>query len=228
MKPIFFVAENDEQYWNTVKEDVLLSISEALSKHKDCRIALAGGSTPEKLYRMLAEENLPWEKIKLVLADERYVPSDDNESNLKMIRNALINHISIPPENVISFDTSLPRESAAKEMSRKLTALLAERHPLFDILILGAGEDGHVASLFEGDSAVNSSYYADAAYAKDYPTKERLTLTLIPLKNADKVFLLLKGAKKSVLFKELENETSQHYALNQIMDSEYAKVYYGL
>lgn len=228
MKPIFFTAENDEQYWSTVKEDVVFSIKEALTKHKDCRIGLAGGSTPEKLYKMLAEENLPWEKIKLILVDERYVPSDDNESNLKMIRNALIKHIAIPPENVICFDTSLPQVSAAKEMSRKLTALLSEHHPLFDVLILGAGEDGHVASLFEGDAALKSSYYADVAYAKNYPTKERLTLTLIPLKNADKVFLLLKGEKKSSLFKELESETSQHYALNQIVNSEYTKVYYGM
>lgn len=228
MKPIFFTAENDEQYWGTVKEDVIFSVKEALTKYKDCRIGLAGGSTPEKLYKMLAEENLPWEKIKLILVDERYVPSDDNESNLKMIRNALIKHIAIPPENVICFDTSLPQVSAAKDMSRKLTALLSERHPLFDVLILGAGEDGHVASLFEDDAAINSGYYADVAYAKDYPTKERLTLTLIPLKNADKVFLLLKGEKKSALFKELQNETSQHYALNQIINSEYTKIYYGV
>jgi 6-phosphogluconolactonase len=228
MKPIFFIAENEEQYWNTVKDDVLFSIKESLTKYQDCRIGLAGGSTPERLYKMLVEENLPWGKIKLILVDERYVASDDNESNLKMIRNALINHVSIPPENIFSFDTSLPQVSAAKEMSRKLTALLAERHPLFDLLILGAGEDGHVASLFEGDSAVNSTYYADVAYAKDYPTKERLTLTLIPLKNADKVFLLLKGEKKTALFKELESGNSKHYALNQVLDSEYAKVYYGL
>lgn len=225
-KASIFIKESEEDFWQTAKDDVILSIKETLSKRNNCRIGLAGGSTPQKLYEMLAEEDLPWEKIKLILIDERNVPSDHPQSNLRMIRQALIKKIAIPPENIFSFDTSLPLLSAAKEMSRKLIAITHERFPLFDLLILGAGADGHIASLFEGDNAMGCTYYASPAHAEGYEIEERLTLCLIALKKADRALLLLKGKEKMPVIHSLQGESDQPKmtALHEVIESVPTKV----
>lgn len=196
--------DSEESFWQMAKMEVLLILQEVIKNQKDCRLGLAGGSTPKTLYALLAQEPLPWEKIKIILIDERAVPSDHPESNLRMLRESLLNHISLPPENLLAFDTSLPQESAAEEMSRKLTRLANERQPLFDLLILGAGADGHIASLFEGDAALESRDYASLALAPAHPISERLTLTLVALENSARALLLLKGPEKLAIAQTLE------------------------
>lgn len=208
-----FEYEDEASFWQTAREDVILSIKETLERFPTVRIGLAGGSTPQKLYEMLSESSLNWEKIIWVLLDERYVPSDDEESNLKMVRNSLFKKASIPPENIVSFDTSLSQESAAKEMSRKLIDLTHERFPLFDLLVLGVGADGHIASLFEGDRGVGSLHYASIAHAQGQKTERRLTTTPIALRSASQGLVLLFGETKRVVYEALkalkESETGQ-------------------
>jgi 6-phosphogluconolactonase len=202
-----FPFETQEEFYAAALEDVLLVIKQTLKNYEECRIAIAGGSTPKELYEALSNKELPWEKIKFIIIDERYAPSDDPQSNLKMIRKALLNHVMIPPENVISFDTSLPINSAAQEMDRKIAKLAHEREAIFDLIILGAGVDGHIASLFPGDNSVDQEAYASTAQASgpnidDYETKNRLTLTMKALKNSRQALLLLKGRNKQQVLKK--------------------------
>lgn len=194
--PLIFHCENEEEFWRRAEEDLLLCIQEAFRKYGNCRLGLAGGSTPKKLYEKLAEASLPWEKITLIQLDERYVPSDQSESNLGMLRKALLSRAPVPPGNIVCFDTSLPYESAAEEMERKLNQLQSPSRPLLDCLVLGAGTDGHIASLFEGDNALVSQRLVSRAHAKGYPTPERLTLTLRAMENCPSALLLLKGTEK--------------------------------
>jgi len=201
--------DSEEEFWRSALEDSVLCIQEVLRKQQECRLGLAGGSTPKILYEKLAQAPLPWEKIKIIQLDERYVPSDDKESNLGMLRKSLFAHAPIPPENIFSFDTSLPYISAAQEMNRRLGQLEKPGRPLLDCLILGAGADGHIASLFEGDSALGSTDYATVAYAKNYPIPQRLTLTLKALEQASHALLLLKGAEKIPVVEALEGKPSK-------------------
>lgn len=217
--PIIFETNSESDFYSTILEDLLLSIKESISQRNLCVIGLSGGTTPEKLYQLLSAENLPWEKLFFITVDERYVASDDPESNLKMIRKALFAHAPIPPENIITFDTSLPIESAAKEMHRKLTSI----H--LDILILGVGEDGHIASLFDNDKT--SDDLASTATAKGYKTEQRLTLTLKAL-NSGKTLILMKGEKKRAIFDEIKSGTSSHTALNKILQQDFVKLYYSV
>lgn len=203
-KPLVFYPETEQEFWQNAKDDTVLAIKETLKKQKECRIGLAGGSTPKHLYELLAEENLPWDRIKLILIDERAVPSDHAESNLKMLRDTLIKKIPLPPENLIAFDTSLPEDSSVEEMRRKLIALTHQRNPLFDLLILGAGTDGHIASLFEGQEALKCREYAAKSFAKGYPVENRLTLCLTALENSHRALLLLKGPEKLAVVQILE------------------------
>ena len=203
-KPIIIYPNSEEEFWQRAKEDTILAIRETLQKQKICRLGLAGGASPKHLYELLAEETLPWERIHIILIDERYVPSDHPESNLRMIRESLLKKIPLPPENILAFDTSLTRESAAEEMSRKLTGLSHERNPLFDFLILGAGADGHIASLFEDEEALLSQELAALSHAAHSAVQDRLTLTLKALENTSRALLLLKGSEKLAVLQTLE------------------------
>ena len=218
--PLIYKFTAEEEFWQTAKEDILLSIKETLADYKKCRIGLAGGSTPKPLYQILADEDLPWERIHLIQIDERGVPSDHPESNLRMIRDALTKKIPIPPENLTTFDTSMPLSQAAQEMDRQITAIKQNRSPIFDILILGAGKDGHIASLFEGDEALHSKDFATSA------KNSRLTLTIPALKSASRVLLLLKGEEKSPIITTLQGEAEipSLTALRQVIDSAQTKI----
>ena len=205
MTPPIFQFESEGEFWAKAKEDTVFAIKETLLDYEQCRIGLAGGNTPRRLYEMLAEADLPWEKIKLILIDERYVPSDHPESNLGMIRKALLSKIPIPPDKVLAFDTSLPAESASKEMGRKVAALASGqggRKPIFDLLILGAGKDGHIASLFDGIEELTCSDYAKTAHARGYEIEDRLTLCLRTLLMSDRALLLLKGHEKATVLEK--------------------------
>ena len=207
--PLIHHFENEDEFWQTALEDTVLCIKDTLRKHKVCHLGLAGGSTPKTLYEKLAGAVLPWERIKIIQLDERYVPSDHPESNLGMLRKSLLKRVPIPPGNIISFDTALPYVSAAEEMDRKLTALHEAGRPLLDCLILGAGADGHIASLFEGDTDFHSSHYAINTHAKGYISPLRLTLTLKALEEASCGLLLLKGSEKESILEALKGNISE-------------------
>ncbi len=205
--PVIFTFDSEKDFLLAAKEDVLLSIVETLSDYEECRIGLAGGSTPKKLYESLANEDIPWQKTKIIQIDERYVPSDHSQSNLKMLRQTLLTKIPIPPENIIAFETALPADSAIKEMDRKIAALKQARSPIFDLLILGAGADGHIASLFEGDDALRSENLASLANAQNQEIQKRLTLTVPALKSASRALLLLKGQTKLPITQALNGQS---------------------
>lgn len=225
-KALIIYPETEAEFWQSAKEDAVMVIRETLKKQKDCRLGLAGGSTPKHLYELLAEEALPWERIKIILIDERYVPSDHPESNLRMIRETLLKKIPLPPENLIAFDTVLPKEIAAAEMSRKLIGLTHERNPLFDLLILGAGADGHIASLFEGEACMDCREYAYPSCAKGYPVEDRLTLCLMALENSNRALLLLKGPEKLAVVQSLEggSDALKLTALHHLIEKMTVKV----
>lgn len=225
-KALIFYPDSESEFWRIAKEDCIMAIRETLQNQKECRLGLAGGSTPKHLYELLAQENLPWEKIKIILIDERYVPGDHTESNLRMIRETLLKKIPLPPENLIAFDTLLPVDVAAEEMSRKISKLTNERNPLFDLLILGAGADGHIASLFEGDPCLESREPACASFAKEHSVQERLTLGLLSLGNASRALLLLKGHEKLAVVQSLEggSDALKLTALRYLIDKMTVKV----
>ncbi|MFT7184152.1 MAG: 6-phosphogluconolactonase [Oceanicoccus sp.] len=223
MSPSLFPYESSEAFYEAALEDLQLFIKETLSEQKVCRIVLAGGSTPKPLYEMMALADFPWERLHFTVMDERYVPSDHEESNLKMMRRALFNKVPLSPEQVLSFDTSLPYESAAKEMQRRIAMLQNERRPLFDLLILGAGADGHIASLFTLSDLDNQR--ALCTKAEGYPSPQRLSLGMGALSQAKKAMLLLKGQSKREIVNSLKNP-SLSTPVEVISEKLPTKVYY--
>lgn len=220
------IFDEENELWGRALSDLLMLIRESMQKKGFCRIGLSGGKTPEQLYAMLAEQKIEWDRIQWVQLDERYVPSDHPESNAAMLRKTLFKRAPIPPQNILLFDVTLPYASVAEEMNRKLKAL-PFTEPFFDLLILGMGADGHIASLFEGDSALNERVaFAVCSTAHGYATEKRLTLTLPILKSAQTALLLLKGKSKLPLVEALQstNPSLPLTALNALLPATQVKV----
>lgn len=115
-------------------------------------MALAGGTTPRRLYRSLAvdEISIDWRRVEIFFSDERLVPLDNPDSNYAMARETLLDRVPIPPEHVHAVPTQLPPEEAALAYESTLRNTLDRAEPRIDMALLGMGPDGHTASIFPG------------------------------------------------------------------------------
>ena len=172
--------------------------------HKDnFQMALSGGSTPRKTYELLREEILPWDRVQIMLGDERWVPCDDESSNALMLRQTLLasgpgSQASFYPTPTVEFKT--PQESA-REFSKLIKRIFNNDSPCFDLILLGLGEDGHTASLFPGTQSLNvRNSLATVSTGK---AKERITLTASVISSASKVIFLVSGEGKQTALKRL-------------------------
>jgi len=180
---------------------------QAIGSSGRCTVALAGGSTPRRLYRFLAfgyGERLPWAAVHLFIGDERYVPPGDTLSNFRMVQETLIDHLPIPPENVHPMDTTNPDPSrAAEAYERVLRERFAGNWPRFDVVFLGMGTDGHTASLFSGTPAVREATRWVVATESPRQPPRRLTLTLPVFSHARRVHFLVAGPAKAKALREV-------------------------
>jgi 6-phosphogluconolactonase len=188
---------------------------EAIAARGRATVALSGGSTPLGLFRRLATPQFVsqtnWSKIHLFWGDERFVPPDHPDSNYGAARQALIEHVPIPADQVHRMRGELPPETAAEEYERELRAFFAQGRdlsswPRFDLLFLGLGADGHTASLFPGAAVLHETsrwvvaYFADAAPRPTLPGLThawRITLTPPVINAARTVAFLVSGADKA-------------------------------
>jgi len=180
-------------------------------------ICLSGGSTPRRLYQLLAEnpyrDALPWERVHWFWGDERFVPWDHPDSNYGMVRAAMLARAPVPPENIHGIPTKGTPEQAARAYERVLksyygTETLDPSRPLFDIEILGLGPDGHTASLFPGTIVLEERqrWVIEVVGAKP---EARITLTYPPLEGSRHTAFLVAGAdKREVLARALAGDSA--------------------
>jgi 6-phosphogluconolactonase len=173
---------------------------------------LSGGSTPKALYELLATEpyrrKFDWERVHIFFGDERYVPMDDKDSNFRMARDALLSHVPIPEENIHPVETEKGQPAdAASAYEATLKAYYGKdtldiSRQLFQITLLGLGEDGHTASLFPGTNALaeRSAWVTSIIGAKPEP---RISMTFPVLASSDAVVLLVEGAKKRAILQRV-------------------------
>jgi 6-phosphogluconolactonase len=157
------------------------------------------------------KEMLPWDKTHIFLVDERFVPFEHNDSNYRMLKETLFDHVPIPQGNIhpIPTGTSTPQASAMayEKDLKKFFGLSQDQFPEFDLLLLGIGEDGHTASLFPGTSVLDDHIHLAAPVALDEMRHPRITLTLPVINNAKHILFLITGKDKaSVLRKIIHKE----------------------
>lgn len=185
---------------------------EAVEAYGRARIAISGGSTPKAAFELLADANqpwrwrMPWQKLDLFWVDERCVPPDDSESNYRMTREALLDHVPLHPCQIHRIEGELEPEATAARYESELRnsfRLEGAESPRFDLVALGMGDDGHTASLFPHTEAIHEM--TRLAVANRVPQRDtwRITLTWPVINHARSVFFLVAGAEKAAILREV-------------------------
>jgi 6-phosphogluconolactonase len=164
-------------------------------------IALAGGTTPLPLYRMLANEfrsEIAWERVHVFWSDERLVPLADTDSNYRAAKEALLDHVPLPTANIHPAPVEIEDpDEAARAYEQTLDETLGRSDGRLDWALLGLGEDGHMASLFPGHEALHEDErWVIAVTDSPKPPPVRLTMTLAMLRHSREVHILAAGASK--------------------------------
>ncbi len=183
----------------------------AAAQHGRFAVALSGGETPRALYRLLARQQfsqkVPWRRVQLYWGDERCVPPEDPASNYGAAREAFIRHVPIAAENVHRILGEEAPDQGAMAYEKELRALAALERPtselpVFDLVLLGLGQDGHTASLFPHADALDvEERFAVATEAPD--GSPRITLTYPVINAARRVWFLVCGAQKAGMVAEV-------------------------
>jgi 6-phosphogluconolactonase len=187
---------------------------EAIEKNGRFTVALSGGSSPKGLFELLVSgyrDKIEWAKTYFFFGDERYVPAYHPDSNSLMATKALFEPLNIAPHQIFSIDTSLPPQESARAYQKAIGQHFAPGLPVFDLILLGLGEDAHTASLFPHTSVLN---------AKEPGVKEifvadkqvyRITFTA-PLINLAKhiAFLVFGESKAEAALQVLTGNTNYH------------------
>lgn len=181
---------------------------EALSSKGGFIVAISGGSTPRRFFSILAEspyeERIPWTSTHIFWADERCVPWGHPDSNYKLAHEALLSKVPIGDENVHRIKGEENSEKAARDYEESLRLFFGTQPlPVFDLIILGAGTDGHTASLFPGSAAVHERKRIAIAIHAEAPKPDRVTLTLPVLNNASRIIFLAAGREKATVLHEI-------------------------
>ncbi|HSZ76434.1 MAG TPA: 6-phosphogluconolactonase [Chthoniobacterales bacterium] len=166
--------------------------------------AVSGGHTPWVMLRAFAEEVVPWDKVHLVQVDERVAPAGDPDRNSTHLRESLLDHAPLPPEQVHVMPVELTDlEEAARQYAATL-AKIAGTPPVLDLIHLGLGPDGHTASLVPGDPVLQVSD-ADVAVTGIYQGRRRITLTYPLINRAQRILWLVTGSEKAGMLVRLRN-----------------------
>jgi 6-phosphogluconolactonase len=159
-------------------------------------VAVSGGKTPWQMLRYLADEEVPWDGVHVVQVDERVAPAGDPDRNLTHLRESLLDHTPLRPEQVHAMPVEEPDlEAAAARYTRTLQAI-AGPEPVLDLAHLGLGPDGHTASLVPGDPVLGVND-RDVAVTGVYQGRRRMTLTYPILNRSRRVLWLVTGGGKA-------------------------------
>jgi 6-phosphogluconolactonase len=190
-----------------------------VSEHERAAVCLTGGASPQGLYRLLAEEpwrsEVPWDRVHWFIGDDRFVPETDPLSNMGAARRQLLDRVGVPRGNIhpIATDANYP-EGAARLYEDDLKAFygadrLDPARPMFDLVLMGLGTDGHIASLFPHSPALDETqrWVLGIAKAGMEPFVPRVTLTFPALASTrEMLFLVDSGKKRVVLERVLSGE----------------------
>jgi len=200
--PDIHVAVDPQAVARAAGTEVLAVVRRAVAERGRAAVSLAGGTTPGLLYSYLAETGpagAPWDRVDFFFGDERCVPPTSPDSNYALARRELLQPLRIPAQSVHRIEAELrPPAAAAERYESRLRTHFGGSEPEFDLVLLGVGADGHTASLFPGDGALEEAHrwVVPVRAPVGYEPAERITLTLPVLNRARAVFILAVGAAK--------------------------------
>ena len=185
----------------------------AINKKGYFAAALSGGQTPVDFYITLAgcRDAVFWGKTHLFFVDERNVPPDHPDSNYRLLSDILLGPVTLlSPQNLhpVPFEPNDPGRAALQyeQMLKNFFRVRPDEVPAFDFVLLGIGADGHTASLFPGDQAVNETSHLSTFAMLDKQRHNRITLTLPVINQAEHVFMLATGTGKAEIIRKIIEE----------------------
>jgi 6-phosphogluconolactonase len=189
-------------------EELVFMINDSGAAKKTFTLALSGGNTPKLIFSILSNHfsnSKSWEYVHFFWGDERCVPPEDPDSNYGMAKKQLLEKIEIPFANIHRiFGEKDPYEEAVR-YSNEIVGFTREMHglPLFDMIILGLGEDGHTASIFPDNMKLLDSDRICEVAVHPESFQKRITITGKVINNAENVVFLVTGAKKAEVVAEI-------------------------
>ncbi|WP_420631062.1 6-phosphogluconolactonase [Candidatus Leptofilum sp.] len=181
---------------------------EAVAQRNRFNIALSGGGTPASIYKLWGErpyrDQMPWQQTHLFWGDERLVPPDDPGSNFRQINTLLLKNVPIPKENIHRAKGEYAVETAVADYTTQLkTIAQAGAPPIFDVVLLGMGSDGHTASLFPGSPPQQSEWVVSVTVNYDGRPAQRISLTPTIINCARHIIFLVSGGSKATMLQNV-------------------------
>jgi len=203
------IFESIENVYDAIAGEIVKITQESTQEIFD--IALSGGNTPKGLFTFISEnyaKSIPWKRIHIWWGDERCVPPNDEQSNYKMTYDLLLSKVDIPSSNVhrIKGEEDPVKEAArySKEMESTLNA--RGKDPVFDIILLGIGDDGHTASIFPDQLELFEFEGCCSVTRHPLSGQKRITITGNVLNNSNRIFFLVTGLNKAMRVSEIMND----------------------
>jgi len=195
------VYKDSETLLTTLADFVITSAREAIAQRGRFNFVLSGGSSPKKLYRLLASfpesSAIPWQKVFFFFGDERYVPPDHDDSNFLMAKKSLFNPLGIPDDQIFAINTTLSPQDAAIDYERRIKSHFDDGDCRFDLILLGLGDNSHTASLFPHTSVLHEHEGLVKEIYVDEVGMYRITFTAPLINAARQVVFLVYGSGKA-------------------------------
>ena len=210
-----------EKEFDSFSADFLYNTLKTLSENKkNISIALSGGSTPLPILAILKEYKLNWKYFNFFMVDERNVSISSSSSNYGNIEKVFLRNVNSSSHSMINDNYSIEECAINYEKLLYSKIPLGENNlPIFDLILLGIGDDGHTASLFPDTKGLNESKKVVIKNSVPQLNTERITLTYPVILNTSKIIILAKGAAKDKILKEIKMGKGDHYPIARIINS---------
>lgn len=215
MKHETHIYENAELSARAVAQLILEKSTAKQLQSQPLNLAVSGGSTPKYLFTLLAEEEyrtqIPWENVRFFWVDERCVEPTDPESNFGMTYDALLQYAFVPAQNIFRLKgEDIPENEAQRYISLLRKELPAKNgFPVFDLILLGIGDDGHTASIFPNNLDLLDSEKSVEVATHPVSGQKRITLTGKTINHADQVIFLVNGENKAAIIREIIQQSAE-------------------
>ena len=229
-KSVFSFYQSERLVENLVL-DVKNTLLDAIRKYSKATLLLSGGNTPKKFLQALSKEFLPWNKIDISLVDERWVDENDEASNANLVRTHLLQNRA----KEANFVSLYREEKSSLEAEMIVNNELSKLFERVDVLLLGMGDDGHIASLFKESERFKealdyNNHHMYIAMQSPKEPQERLSLSLRKILDAKQLFLHFEGKKKIELYTQaLKDKQKYSMAIEYLLHQEHndsLKVYF--
>lgn len=195
----FHRFENDDLLALSLADAIAQNLRDALAEKGEAFLIVSGGTTPKKFFHALSQIDLPWEKVKIGLCDERWVAPTHPDSNEKLVRETLMMGYASKATFIGMFMEGLDAHDAQSACGERILSSF----PSFDVMVLGMGEDAHTASLFPHNPKLNEAFESNELCISIEPSTaphKRMSLTLNAILSSRHLYLHFQGEKKLSLY----------------------------